>query len=106
MKPLDGVIMSEPKAAWISLQSSRSWWRMELRSIECISGIYLTATEVEMQCVEIKLSKSTLNTVITINCVNLSVGKYLYVVAADRAKAALYLAEINVYGCEGYRVCF
>ena len=53
-----------------------------------------------------KPSKSTLNTVITINCINPSVGKYLYVVAAYRAKAALYLAEIAVYGCEGYYVCF
>ena len=52
-----------------------------------------------------KLSESTLNTAITIKCTNPSVGKYLYVVAADRAKAALYLVEINVYGCEGYYLC-
>ena len=53
-----------------------------------------------------KLSKPTFNTAITIKCRNPSVGKYLYVVATDRAKAALYLDEIEVYGCEGYSVCF
>ena len=52
-----------------------------------------------------KLSYSNTDTVILINCINPSVGKYLYVVAADRAKAALYLVEINVYGCQGYYVC-
>ena len=131
-KPVDGVIKFVQKAAWISLQSSRSWWRMELPHRSTIyrvviytlpSGtsnpllVSLAMTGLTVYIGDIphgngsrnamcgNLSKSTTDTVININCINPGVGKYLYVAAADKEKAALYLVEIKVYGCEGYYVC-
>ena len=45
------------------------------------------------------------NTIILIDCTDTLVGKYLYVAAADRPGAALYLNEVIVNGCEGECAC-
>ena len=44
---------------------------------------------------------ATLTSVITIDCKDSPLGKYLYVVAANRPGTALYLTEISVFECEG-----
>lgn len=42
-------------------------------------------------------------TVITMTCPDFPVGKYVYVAAAERSNAGLYLSEISIYGCEGIK---
>ena len=123
-KPIDGVIGPEVEEPWISLQSSQSWWRMELprRSAVSTVNIYIPGISIVEKLVmrgfAVYIGDDTVgngsrnkmcgkpwreytHTVIVFDCQHASAGKYLYAAASDKDEAALYLTEIKVYGCEG-----
>ena len=126
-KPIDGVIGITVEESWAPLSSSLSWWRMELPRRSAISRVtvYIPAFEqkdilkrLAMHGFAVYIGDKTigngsknamcgkpwvvnLSSVIIFNCQHGLAGKYLYVAASDQDKAALYLTEIEVYGCEG-----
>ena len=124
-KPVDGVHGTSIETSWKSLSSSKSWWRMEIPHRNRIVGvvgvvIYLPSSpeRQKMNGFAVYIGDSpvgngnsnalcsepwrgTISTVITINCTELPVGKYLYVSAADRPGATLVLSEISVFTCQG-----
>ena len=131
-KPIDGVIGLEEETSWISLESSQSWWRMEFPHRIAISRVLIYRPPFNGQYRMVKTAaltgfavyvgdfdvgngsrnamcgkpwRAVFDTVITFHCTDILVGKYLYVAAADRPRAALYLSEVVVYGCEGDCAC-
>lgn len=125
-KPIDGVRGPMVYSSWISLTSLNSWWRMEFPNRNAISRviIYLPILDfrrrITMNGFTVHIGDSplgngksnaicggpyawngSLTRIITVACEGSPLGKYLYVVAADRPGAALYLAEISVFECEG-----
>ena len=123
-KPIDGIRGPKNDDVWASLGSANSWWRMEFPRKSAISRVtiyprFLDSTKrASMNGFAVYIgdfavgngssnaicgdpwTKSQIN-VITFNCTGNTFGKYLYVAAASRPKATLFLSEISVYGCEG-----
>ena len=130
-KPIDGLIGQIEEASWISLQSSQSWWRMELPHRSAIDRVIVyTPPFVDNAAVKRTAmggfavyignfpvgngssnarcgnpQKATPHNVIPFNCAGALSGKYVYIAAADRPGAQLYLSEIKVYGCKGDNIC-
>ena len=131
-KPIDGVISLAVEASWISLKSSRSWWRMELPRRTAISRVHIfvpffsgknrVANIIAMSGLAVYIGDSSVGngsknamcgkpwvpsytSVLSIDCTDTLVGKYLFVAAADRPGAALYMTELTIYGCEGESIC-
>ena len=126
-KPVDGVTDIAQESAWLSLESSQSWWRLELPHRSVISKVIIhkpsfignaavKSSAMNGFAVYIgdfpvgngsrnamcgKPWKAELATAILIKCIDILVGNYLFVAAAAKEKAALHLSEINVFGCEG-----
>ena len=125
------MIGTTEEESWISLQASQSWWRLELPHRSTIARVvihiptFTSETDVKRSFMngftvyigDSPVGNGSINarcgkpwtarkvTVIEIICTgDPLVGRYLFVAAADRKKARLYLTEIYVYGCEGYGV--
>ena len=131
-KPIDGLIGQEEEASWISLQSSQSWWRMELPHRSAIDRVIVYRPTFVGEGAAVKKTamggfavyignfpvgngstnarcgnpqKATQHTVIPFNCGGALSGKYVYIAASAIPKAQLYLSEIKVYGCKGDNIC-
>ena len=123
-KPVDGVHGTSVKTSWKSLKSSQSWWRMELSHHSAISRVVIYPPELNPGRIEamngfaVYIGDSSMGngssnaicgepwkpsnvSMMTFNCLDSPVGKYLYVAAADRKISSLSLSEISVYECEG-----
>ena len=123
-KPIDGVIGPNVEESWISLQSSQSWWRMELPRRSAVSSVVIHIPGLErlerfvmagfaVYIGDVSFGNGSKNemcgkpwtvdyrTVTTFNCQQAPAGKYVYVAASDQKESALYLTEIIVYECDG-----
>ena len=121
-KPIDGVVGPNVEESWISLQSSQSWWRMELPRRIAVSSVVIHIPVLKLETFvmagfavyigDVSYGNGSKNemcgkpwtvvytTVIKFDCQQAPAGKYLYVAASDKKESALYLTEINVYGCD------
>ena len=121
-KPVDGEHAPLDEVSWRSLSSSKSWWRMEFPHRSRISGVVIyppgSTKGDKMNGFAVYVGDSpvgngsknamcgkpwreTVTSVITIRCRTLPVGKYLYVSAADRPGATVFLSEISFFTCQG-----
>ena len=126
--PVDGLNGTTLEESWNSIVNSKSWWRMELPESSVVFSVMIYIPDLNnnrrrrMDDFIVYIGNSSVvdgsrNTIcgsagtlsnksrqMTVDCTNPSVGKYLFVAAANRKKSALYLSEIYVYNkCEGNR---
>ena len=125
-KPIDGVSGTSVEESWRSLHSSRSWWRMELPHRSPISAVVVYTPDFLYHRRNLKAMdgfavyvgdspigngsnnaicgepwRADTTNVITFNCRDTIVGKYVYVSAAERYEAAVCLSEVSIYRCQG-----
>jgi hypothetical protein len=124
-KPIDGTSGTSVAKSWVSLDSSQSWWRMELSRSTPISAVVVYTPDLLYHRKNLKAMdgfavyignsvvgngsknamcgkpwKADTTSVITFNCKDAIVGKYVYVSAAGRYGAAISLSEVSLYQCE------
>ena len=131
-KPNDFVhTPSLRQGAWESFQSARSWWRMEFPRKCAIFAVEITcsahckrllmagpavyvgdsvivSSRSNVKCGKPLLTRST--STMMFKCLDVLIGKYIYIVTAGRPEAQLFMSNIAVYGYEGvfshlYVVC-
>ena len=125
-KAIDKSFQTGGNACYRSAQQPGTWWRLQSKEAKAIYRVVITplpdSTALsEMDGFSVYVGNKTTNSgkdnvmcgapwvnpssgsvsTIQVTCVNRPIGKYVYIVASNKATSSLSLCEVQIFDCAG-----